>query len=247
MKCLKQMRFLGFLLSVMFIFDSSVFVIAADCEFLESFRNPFTPERLKCTSGAEGYIKKDETRLKQLKVIVSRRTGGSERFVLDNPPGVIRDYAVVGNNDWVISRLNLRFGDEVQLLRNGYVIDDQTPIYDSSLRNVLMSAGGRNSRQSSTSSRYDCSYSGLPSLIQDPQCGQKICIATGICIDHENNGESGIYTLACHANSNNTCPTAQDCAESPTVDVLGTRIRVEQPRSFLRQRGSGNQQGGLGN
>lgn len=217
---------------------------ATECDVTAVARCCVEAMGVECVGGAKGYMRND-AKLERLKVRVTSRNGTSREVVLNDPPGGIRDYYAIRYNDWVTGQLRLRYGDEVEVARNGYVVSDDTPLYDDFSADTFIMRAGQN-RRSNRSSQYDCNYTGQPYLIDAQQCGQKICFGEANC---RINGREGLYSVACHANSNETCPTANECADSPTANIR-SRVSIQSQASAIsseRRIRQENANEGLGN
>ena len=205
---------------------------AADCEIRTVARCPFcvASAHIRCRNGNDGYVR-NNTRVAQLRVVITSRNGNQRTVTLENPPGGIRDYYPIESNDWVATQLgrNLRWGDEIEIANNGIKINDNTILYSDVNARSQTGTAGRSSSNSSASSNeyYECSYLRDPGIISIHTCQDKLCVGNLTC-NHINGTIRSM--VSCPAINETTCPTATICANDSLVTWNKNRVNIQVPR-----------------
>ena len=196
-------------------------------------------------NGIIGNIRND-ARLDHLKVIITSLYGRQRTVTLHSPPGGIRNYYAIKQNDWIPTQIRgLRYGDEIEIAENGFGINDRTPLYKDSFAREQIGTAGEGSSVDNPSSRYSsCSYSGRVSphdsgvsvLDYPSSCSNKICFADVECYDSQTNQRIK-GNAACPINSNGSCPTANECAINGLVKVERSMFDNQGPLGAIGPEG----------
>ncbi len=173
-----------------------------------------------------GFIKND-TKLRELKVLVVNPIDGKTReVILKDPPGNLKDYSPLINNDWVRMKLDLKDGETVQLAENGLVFDPETILYEDKETRTQVGT-----LKSAPAQKQQCWRDGSDSSFfsYSDGCGmKKMCLIKVKC---KLPGKD--YTLSgrafCKANINNTCPSPDECAADTDTDVQSVEQVLTKP------------------
>jgi len=173
-----------------------------------------------------GYIKND-TKLKELKVLVVDLTNGKTReVVLKDPPGNLKDYSPLINNDWVRMKLDLKDGESVQLAENGLVFDPETMLYEDKETRTQVGT-----LKSAPAQKQQCWSDGTEPFFfsYSDGCGQKkMCLINVKCKMPNLNYEVSARAF-CKANIDDTCPGIDDCAADADTDIKPVEKDSTQP------------------
>jgi hypothetical protein len=145
---------------------------------------------------------------------------------LKDPPGNLKDYSPLINNDWVRMKLDLKDGESVQLAENGLVFDPETMLYEDKETRTQVGT-----LKSAPAQKQQCWSDGTEPFFfsYSDGCGQKkMCLINVKCKMPNLNYEVSARAF-CKANIDDTCPGIDDCAADADTDIKPVEKDSTQP------------------